>query len=104
MSHVPLPRTAGPAAACACGAAPPSARADEPDGAGARFGPTHALILLIAFLGLGCALFLAGTELQTVFALLGGCGGIGAATLTAAGGGRLMTVLVETAVRSGADK
>ncbi|MFE9679123.1 hypothetical protein ACKI1K_07120 [Streptomyces scabiei] len=107
MSHVPLPLPAGPAPACACpsAAVPPTVRGSEPDGAAGRFGPTHALILLIAFLGLGCGLFLAGTELQTVFALLGGCGAIGAATLTAAGGGRrLMTVLVETAVRSGAGK
>ncbi|OMI33046.1 hypothetical protein [Streptomyces sparsogenes] len=72
-------------------------------GSAGRFGPTHALILLIAVLVLGCALFLAGTELETVFALLGGCGAIGAVTLAAAGGGRrLMTVLVEAAVRSGA--
>ncbi|WUC76184.1 hypothetical protein OG416_35680 (plasmid) [Streptomyces longwoodensis] len=75
MSHVPLP---GPAAACACVAASPPARTGEPEGAGGRFGPTHALILLIAFLGLGCTLFLAGTELSTVLALLGGCGAIGA--------------------------
>jgi hypothetical protein len=105
MSHVPLPLPAGPAPVCACGAVPPSARGGEPDGAAGRFGPTHALILLIAFLGLGCGLFLAGAELDTVLTLLGGCGAIGAATLTAAGGGRrLMTVLVETAVRSGAGK
>lgn len=105
MSHVPLPHPAGLSPACACAAVAPTARGSEPDGAAGRFGPTHALILLIAFLGLGCSLFLAGTELQTVFALLGGCGAIGAATLTAAGGGRrLMTVLVETAVRSGAGK
>ncbi|MEU8795033.1 hypothetical protein [Streptomyces sp. NPDC048643] len=107
MSHAPLPRPASPTPACACpsAAAPPTARGCEPDGAAGRFGPTHALILLIAFLGLGCSLFLAGTELQTVFALLGGCGTIGAATLTAAGGGRrLMAVLIETAVRSGAGR
>jgi hypothetical protein len=37
--------------------------------------------------------------------LLGGCGAVGAATLAAAGGGRrLMAVLVEAAVRSGAGK
>ena len=102
MSHVPLPRPAGPA--CTCAVAPPSP-GREPDGTAGRFGPTHALILLIAFLGFGCTLYLAGTELQTALTLLGGCGAIGAATLTAAGGGRrLMTVLVETAVRSGAGK
>ncbi|GAA4027250.1 hypothetical protein [Streptomyces plumbiresistens] len=104
MSHVPLPRPAGPLPACTC-AATPLSPGGEPGGAAGRFGPTHALILLIAFLGLGCGLFLAGTELEGVLALLGGCGAIGAATLTAAGGGRrLMTVLVETAVRSGAGK
>lgn len=105
MSHVPLPHPAGLSPACTCAAVAPTARGSEPNGAAGRLGPTHALILLIAFLGLGCSLFLAGTELQTVFALLGGCGAIGAATLTAAGGGRrLMTVLVEMAVRSGAGK
>ncbi|EGX56736.1 MULTISPECIES: hypothetical protein [Streptomyces] len=100
---------AGPAPACTCAPtapkAPEPAGGGEPDGAAGRFGPTHALILLIAVLGLGTGLFLAGTELETVFALLGGCGAIGAATLTAAGGGRrLMSVLVEAAVRSGAGK
>ncbi|MEH0656018.1 hypothetical protein QA995_42595 [Streptomyces scabiei] len=107
MSHVPLPRPADPAPACACpsAAVPPTTRGIEPDGTAGRFGPTHALILLIAFLGLGCGLFLAGAELDTVLVLLGGCGAIGAATLAAAGGGRrLMTVLVETAVRSGAGR
>lgn len=104
MSHAPLPRPA-PACACPSASVPPTARSCEPDGAAGRFGPTHALILLIAFLSLGCSLFLAGTELQTVFALLSGCGAIGAATLTAAGGGRrLMAVLIETAVRSGAGR
>nr|WP_119590946.1 hypothetical protein [Streptomyces scabiei] len=106
MSLPALPHSAGPAPACTCAPpAPQPAGGGEPDGAGGRFGPTHALILLIAVLGLGTGLFLAGTELETVFALLGGCGAIGAATLTAAGGGRrLMTVLVEAAVRSGAGK
>ncbi|MFJ9380178.1 hypothetical protein [Streptomyces sp. NPDC101455] len=110
MSRPPRPRPAGPAPACTCAPAsppeaPPPAGAGEPDGAAGRLGPTHALILLIAVLGLGCGLFLAGTELQTVFALLGGCGAIGAATLTAAGGGRrLMSLFVEAAVHSGAGK
>ncbi|MFE2716977.1 hypothetical protein ACFXKI_34745 [Streptomyces mirabilis] len=107
MSNLPVPRPAGlaPACSCAAGAAQPPAGGGEPVGAAGRFGPTHALILLIAVLGLGSALFLAGTPLQTVFELLGGCGAIGAATLTAAGGGRrLMTVFVETAVRSSAAK
>ncbi|MCX4920099.1 hypothetical protein [Streptomyces sp. NBC_00687] len=107
MSYVPLPRPACRAPGCAClsAAVPPTARDCGPEGAAGRFGPTHALVLLIAFLCLGCGLFLAGTELQSVFALLGGCGTIGAATLTAAGGGRrLMTVLIETAVRSGAGR
>ncbi|WP_329377014.1 hypothetical protein [Streptomyces sp. NBC_01716] len=91
-----LPGPAEPATACPCvpGAA-------EPDGDSGRFGSTHALILLIAVLGLGSTLFLVGTPLETVFALLGGCGAIGAATLAAARGGRrLVTVIVETAVRS----
>ncbi|MFI0908781.1 hypothetical protein ACH4TE_35515 [Streptomyces sioyaensis] len=107
MSLPPLPRPAGPIPACTCAptAAEASAGGGEPDGAARRFGPTHTLILLIAFLGLGSGLFLAGTELDTVFALLGGCGAIGAATLTAAGGGRrLMGIFVEAAVRSGAGK
>jgi hypothetical protein len=97
---------AGPAPACTCApAAEAPTGGGEPDGAAGRFGPTHALILLIAVLGLGSGLFLAGTELETVFALLGGCGAIGAATLTAAGGGRrLMSLFVEAAVRSGAGK
>ncbi|MFJ4478806.1 hypothetical protein [Streptomyces xanthochromogenes] len=69
----------------------------------ARFGPTHALILLLCFLALGSGLFLAGTPLPTVFALLGGLGAIGAATLAAAGGGRrLIAVLAEAAVRGSA--
>jgi hypothetical protein len=98
MSDLSLPHPAGTAPIC------PGTCGCEPSGAG-RLGPTHALILLIAVLGLGSALFLAGTPLDTVFALLGGCGAIGAATLTAAGRGRrLMTVLIETAVRSSAGK
>ncbi|MFF2023443.1 hypothetical protein ACFVW2_16820 [Streptomyces sp. NPDC058171] len=106
MSLPPLPHAAGPAPACTCApAAEAPTGGGEPDGAAGRFGPTHALILLIAVLGLGSGLFLAGTELETVFALLGGCGAIGAATLTAAGGGRrLMSLFVEAAVRSGAGK
>ncbi|WP_406165084.1 hypothetical protein OIE52_50495 [Streptomyces canus] len=109
MSLPQLPLPAGPAPTCTCTPAPAATAAalaggGEQDGTAGRFGPTHALILLIAFLGLGSGLFLAGTELQTVFALLGGCGAIGAATLTAAGGGRLISVLAEAAVRSGAGK
>ncbi|ALO91241.1 hypothetical protein SHL15_0024 [Streptomyces hygroscopicus subsp. limoneus] len=70
-----------------------------------RLGPTHTLILLIAFLVLGTVLFVKGTPISDILFLLGGCGAIGAATLTPAGGGRrLMAVLVETAVRSGAGK
>lgn len=71
---------------------------------GGRFGPTHALILLIAVLVLGCGLFLVGTPLSSTFALLSGCGAIGAAVLTAAGGGRrLVTVILEAAVWSSTD-
>ncbi|MFF8513577.1 hypothetical protein ACF064_36635 [Streptomyces sp. NPDC015492] len=104
MSPLPLPLPAGPEPACACAAGRPAA-SSVPDGAAGRFGPTHALILQTVFLVLGSGLFLAGTELDTVLVLLGGCGAIGAATLAAAGGGRrLMAVLVETAVRSGAGK
>ncbi|GGV72180.1 hypothetical protein GCM10010277_84790 [Streptomyces longisporoflavus] len=70
-----------------------------------RLGPTHTLILLVAFPALGTALFLNGTPTSDILILLGGCGGVGAAVLTAAGGGRrLMAVLVEAAVRSGAGK
>lgn len=109
MSLAPLPHPAGPAPACTCAPTTPKASdragGGEPDGAVGRFGPTHALILLIAVLGLGTGLFLAGTELETIFALQAGCGAIGAATLTAAGGGRrLMSLLVEAAARSGASK
>ncbi|MEV1042376.1 hypothetical protein AB0J01_38055 [Streptomyces sp. NPDC050204] len=97
MDHLlPSPPPASPPAA----ALPAAAQA--PTG---RLGPTHTLILLIAILTLGTALFLRGTPLGDVFLLLGGCGAIGAGTLTAAGGGRrLMAVLVETAVRSGTGK
>ncbi|WP_037622761.1 hypothetical protein [Streptomyces aureus] len=92
MSDLPVPRPAGPAPACSCGAA-------------GRFGPTHALILLVAVLGLGSGLFLTGTQPSSIFTLLGGLGAIGAATLTAAGGGRrLVTVLIEAAVRSSAGR
>ncbi|MGW7465334.1 hypothetical protein ACWGJT_11610 [Streptomyces xantholiticus] len=100
MTDLPVPSLAGPVRACPCTVA-----GAETAGAARRFGPTHALILLIAVLGLGSTLFLVGTPLDTVFALLGGCGAIGAATLAAAGGGRrLVTVLVEAAVRSSAAK
>ncbi|MEV4339085.1 hypothetical protein [Streptomyces sp. NPDC049590] len=92
-------------------ASPPPSPSQPPSPASAgagtagRLGPTHSLILLIAFLALGTALFLKGTPISDVLVLLGGCGAIGAATLTAAGGGRrLMAVLVEAAVRSGASK
>ncbi|MEU6184020.1 hypothetical protein [Streptomyces coeruleorubidus] len=110
MSNLAVPPPAGPASACTCAPAAEQTPttpvvSGELAGAAGRFGPTHALILLIAFLGLGTGLFLAGTELETVFALLGGCGAIGAATLTAAGGGRrLISVLAEAAVRAGAGK
>ncbi|MER5549531.1 hypothetical protein ABT072_45840 [Streptomyces sp. NPDC002589] len=100
MSDLFKSRPAGPVPACTCAPA-----AGEPADAVGRFGPTHALILLIAVLGLGSGLFLAGTPLNTVFTLLGGLGAIGAATLTAAGGGRrLVTAFIEAAVRSGAGK
>jgi len=107
MSELPVARPAGPVPACPCagGAAVPAESGVRPAGSAGRFGPTHALILLIAVLVLGCGLFFAGAPLETVFALLGGCGAIGVATLTAAGGGRrLVTVLAEAAVRSGAGK
>ncbi|GGM19080.1 hypothetical protein GCM10010129_74190 [Streptomyces fumigatiscleroticus] len=111
MTLAPLPHPTGPTTVCTCAPitslapTPGPAGGGEPDGSAGRFGPTHALILLIAVLGLGTGLFLAGTELETVFALLSGCGAIGAATLTAAGGGRrLMSFVVEAAVRSGAGK
>ncbi|MFE2879194.1 hypothetical protein ACFXG6_32945 [Streptomyces roseus] len=61
--------------------------------------------MLVSFLVVGSALLLASTPLKTVFALLGGCGAIGATTLAAVGGGRrLAAVLVEVAVRSSTDK
>ncbi|MEV7390504.1 hypothetical protein [Streptomyces sp. NPDC091215] len=109
MSAFPLPGPAAHPPACTCagdGAATksPAAGGGEPASVGRRFGPTHALILLIVFLVLGCALFLAGTAPATVFALLGGCGAIGAGTLTVAGGGRLAAALAEAAVRSSAGK
>ncbi|QXQ94908.1 hypothetical protein KV381_36240 [Streptomyces sp. WY228] len=68
-----------------------------------RWDPTHALILLIAFLALGTLLFLKGTPTGAILALLGGCGAVGAGTLALAGGGRhwLIAVLAEVAMRSG---
>ncbi|MFF9496568.1 hypothetical protein [Streptomyces flaveolus] len=70
-----------------------------------RLGPTHTLILLIAFLALGTVLFVQDTPIGDILILLGGCGTLGAATLAAVGGGRwLMAVFVEAAVRSGAGK
>ncbi|MGW0564446.1 hypothetical protein ACWDZ4_28545 [Streptomyces sp. NPDC003016] len=100
MSNIPLsfpvagPGPAVPCRDCAAGGAAESA---------GRFGATHALILLIAVLVLGCVLFLAGTPLRTVFMLLGGLGAIGAATLAAAGGGRrLLTAFAEALARSAA--
>ncbi|MEU6092774.1 hypothetical protein ABZ865_39665 [Streptomyces sp. NPDC047085] len=92
MNHLPSPPA--PAGAPSAGEVPAG-----------RLGPTHALIWLIAVLVLGTTLFLKGTPIGDIFALLGGCGAIGAATLAAAGGGRrLMAVLVEAAVRSSAGK
>lgn len=86
MNHQPYPRT--PAAA--------------PGASTGRWGPTHALILLIAFLVLGTMLFREGTPVGDILALLAGCGTIGAATLALAGGGRrLIAVLAEVVVRSG---
>jgi hypothetical protein len=66
MSNLPVPRPAGsvPACSCATGAAQPPSAGGEPADSGGRFGPTHALILLIAVLGLGSALFLVGAPLQ----------------------------------------
>lgn len=85
------PQPAGSGSTCAC----PTA---------GRLGPTHALILLIAVLALGSGLFLAGTPLSSTLALLSGCGAIGAATLTAVGGGRrLVSILLAEAVRSSAE-
>jgi hypothetical protein len=70
-----------------------------------RFGPTHHLIVLLAVLGLGTALFATGTPMRAVFALLGGCGAIGAATVAAPGGVRRVSkVLLEAASRAAAGK
>ncbi|MDI5969381.1 hypothetical protein POF50_008475 [Streptomyces sp. SL13] len=91
MSSIPAatPHTPAPAALPAAGPAD------------ARFGPTHQLILLLAFLGLGAGLFTTGTPMNSVFTLLGGCGAIGAATITTAGGGRrLARALAEAALRA----
>ncbi|MER8159954.1 hypothetical protein [Streptomyces sp. NPDC094472] len=63
------------------------------------------MILLITVLVLGSGLFLLGTSPSSIFLLFGGCGAIGAASLTVIGGGRrLVTVLAETAVRSSTSK
>lgn len=71
----------------------------------ARFGPTHHLILLLAVLGLGTALFATGTPMRAVFALLAGCGAISAATVAAPGGlRRTAQVLLEAAARAAAGK
>ncbi|WP_031170671.1 hypothetical protein [Streptomyces durhamensis] len=110
MTNLFVPRPAGPVAAdssppCSCTPGSGQAGTAAATAAAVRFGPTHALILLLCFLALGSGLFLAGTPLDTVFALLSGCGAIGAATLAAAGGGRrLAAVFVEAAVRSGTGK
>ncbi|MBV7653668.1 MULTISPECIES: hypothetical protein [Streptomyces] len=70
-----------------------------------RWGPTHALILLIAIFTFGTLLFREGTTIGAILSLLGGCGAIGAGTLGLAGGGRrLIAALAEVAVRSGADR
>lgn len=70
-----------------------------------RWGPTHALILLITFITFGSLLFREGASIGTVLSLLGGCGAIGAGTLGLAGGGRrLIAVLAEVAVRSSAGR
>ncbi|MEW2558552.1 hypothetical protein [Streptomyces griseorubiginosus] len=80
---------------------PPRSRPPPPSPRDAG-GPTHALILLIAFLTLGTLLFREGTPIGDALALLGGCGAIGAGTLALVGGSRrLIAVLAEIAVRSG---
>lgn len=90
MNQLPHPRTPADGLAAA---------------ASGRWSPTHALILLIAFLATGTLLFREGTAIGEILALLGGCGTVGAATLALAGGGRrLVAVLFEAAVRSGAGK
>ncbi|GGT02652.1 hypothetical protein [Streptomyces cinerochromogenes] len=95
----PAAPAVGPAAPCSC-LHPAAADGAEPARPAGRFGPTHALILLLSVLVLGNGLFLAGAPLETIFTLLGGLGAIGAATLAAAGSGRrLLTVLAEAAVR-----
>ncbi|MBT2900384.1 hypothetical protein ACFYW8_39400 [Streptomyces sp. NPDC002742] len=101
MSDTFASRPATPAAPCSCThTATAAAESAEPAPAAGRFGPTHALILLLCVLALGSGLFLADTPLESVFTLLGGLGAIGAATLAAAGGGRrLLAVLAEAAVR-----
>ncbi|WP_019061583.1 hypothetical protein [Streptomyces prunicolor] len=100
-SHPAPPAPAGLAVPCSCAhGAAAAADGGEPAPAAGRFGPTHALILLLCVLVLGSGLFLAGTPLDTVFTLLGGLVSIGAGTLAAAGGGRrLLAVLAEAAVR-----
>jgi hypothetical protein len=70
-----------------------------------RFGPTHHLIVLLTVLGLGTALFATGTPMRAVFALLAGCGAIGAATVAAPGGvRRTAKVLLEAGARAAAGK
>ncbi|MFG2197089.1 hypothetical protein [Streptomyces sp. NPDC048639] len=56
---------------------------------------------LVSFPLMGAALLYAGFPMGDVFALLGGCGAIGAATFTAAGGGkRIAAVLAEIVLRA----
>ncbi|MET7694975.1 hypothetical protein ABZT06_44955 [Streptomyces sp. NPDC005483] len=96
------PATAGPALPCSCTA--DAAAGAQPTAVAGRFGPTHALILLLCILALGSGLFLAGNPLDTVFTLLGGLGAIGAATLAVAGSGRRLVAVLAEAVVRGAGK
>ncbi|WP_406278907.1 hypothetical protein OHT93_38280 [Streptomyces sp. NBC_00191] len=69
----------------------------------ARPGPSAAQVAgAVAFPAMGSVLTVAGgMPLTDVFALLGGCGVIGAATVAVAGGGRrLAGALVTAAVRA----
>ncbi|MGW8955623.1 hypothetical protein [Streptomyces sp. NPDC055709] len=87
----------------------PSSGEDKPDPP-ARTGPGAAQVAAqvagaVAFPAMGSILAMAGMPVTDVFALLGGCGAIGAATVAAAAGGRrLFGALATAAVRAAAQE
>ncbi|MFM9812918.1 hypothetical protein ACKI16_30955 [Streptomyces scabiei] len=68
-----------------------------------RLGPAQACTL-IAFLLVGSGLYLRGTALPDVFALLSGCGALGVGAVLALDGGRRLAAVVGAALHAAADK